>query len=146
MRRCASYALLALLAGVQAASAEPLLAVDIVFMNGDGEPAWGDHFDDGILAEPNWFIVSGDPTESGTTLNMNDGDFIIHPQTFAEETDVSVVGLMTANLPPGAFAFFILMSPPSDFIALGILGSMLSKARFDTNILQSLPTGCRAGQ
>ena len=68
---------LCLLSAVSTAEAA-LVEADFVIALDDSVPCLGDHFDNGVLDSPPWYIAGGSPgPETGTTLAMDVGDKIV---------------------------------------------------------------------
>ncbi len=121
MGRISVWGILAALVVLPAVQAEPIVAIDFVFVNDGTGPAYGDDFNDGVLG-PEWEVVDGTPgPEVGTVLEMNENDFIINTTPIAQGVDVTVAALLTENLGPEDFVFLVLFGDNrEDFFAVGL--------------------------
>lgn len=120
MRSRIVLALMAVVVGLQTASATEI-GLDLVLVF-NPSPILGDAFDNGILDDPPWFIVSGSPgPESGETLEMHDGDTIFTSLVSNREVDLTAYSrMLLTDFPAGSFASMILFGPENKALSIGL--------------------------
>jgi hypothetical protein len=130
-------------------SAAPLMAaqieVDFVIVN-NPVPVFGDDFDNGSLDSPPWTVLQGTPgPETGTTLEMHDGDLIFTGVVVDSEEDYGADALfnLTDFGPNATLSMIMFGTDPGDQFVVTIVpdnafvvnegGDLLGVAAVDTS-------------
>ncbi len=136
------YVLVFLLAaGLRSASAETVVRLDLAAVFVDGQVAFADDFDDEQLGAPPWLGVGDTPmTETGSAVEMREGNFIVAPvATNSAETTIAWTRMELTTFDEGSLASMVVLGDDDTSLFLGVVPGFAFLADHAQGLLGLVP-------